>query len=130
MFPLRRLTPEEQEARRVDREARDRARSDEMTRLRKEEREARTRMRDAKAVVYVIECAGVHKIGTTTNLPARVRQIQAMCPHPVTVVHSVKGGRALEQRIHGKYRHRHSHGEWFDLDAKDVDTIRSVYTDR
>lgn len=126
--PIRRLTPEEAAERKRLSDIRTAQRSDELARERKEKRKhsAHARLHADHGVVYVIECAGVFKIGTTTNLATRLRTIGSMCPMPVRLVAKMHGGRQTEMLLHDRFRERHSHGEWFRLTDDDVAQIQKM----
>lgn len=119
-FELRRLTPEESEARRKA--------SEELARMRASDRALKKRLIDnerklakyAASVVYLIRCAGVHKIGTTTSIDVRLKTIQSMCPKPVTLVDTAPGSNLQESMLHAMVQHCHSHSEWFKLGRDDV----------
>jgi Meiotically up-regulated gene 113 len=67
-------------------------------------------------VVYAIEGAMDHiKIGTTTDLPARVRELQTGSPVPLRVLAVCPGDRRLESALHHVYARYRVSGEWFAL---------------
>lgn len=68
-------------------------------------------------VVYVIGQPGqrIAKIGTTSNLPARLRAIQTGHPFRLEVLWSCPGGRRLESWLHEGLAARRLTGEWFDF---------------
>ena len=72
-------------------------------------------------VVYVIGQPGgsIVKIGTTSNLRARLRVIQTGCPVRLQVLWSCPGGRRLESCLHGIYAHLRLEGEWFRFHHSD-----------
>lgn len=66
------------------------------------------------AVVYIAESAvgahaGLVKIGTTTNLAARMKALEC---HPLAVI---PGGVEKERELHRRYRRSRVAGEWFRL---------------
>ena len=67
-------------------------------------------LRERKSVVYYLRVGALVKIGTTENLPARLRGYP-----PDTVVLAVEpGGEVVEKRRHAQFRDDLSHGnEWF-----------------
>lgn len=77
-------------------------------------------------VVYVIGQPGsrVAKIGTTSNLRARLRAIQTGYPLRLEVLWSCPGGRRLESWLHSAFESRRLEGEWFDF--RDADPALSV----
>jgi hypothetical protein len=78
-------------------------------------------------VVYAIgtTSGATIKIGTTTNLPRRFAAIQAMSPQPLVIHWHTRGGADLEHHLHGVFRERRQHGEWFDFSGDD-DVVRLI----
>lgn len=76
---------------------------------------------DKRQVVYVIGQPGqrVAKIGTTSNLRARLRAIQTGCPVRLEVLWTCPGGRVLESWLHRAFGERRLEGEWFDFGEYD-----------
>lgn len=75
----------------------------------------------SKQVVYVIGQPGsrIAKIGTTSNLRARLRALQTGHPFRLEVLWSCPGGRRLESWLHKGLAPRRLEGEWFDFDEYD-----------
>lgn len=83
-----------------------------------------TREGDKQQVVYVIGQPGkserrIAKVGTTTNLRARLRAIQTGHPFRLEVLWSCPGGRRLESWLHEGLAPRRLEGEWFDFEEFD-----------
>jgi hypothetical protein len=70
---------------------------------------------ELRPVVYFIEAAGTVKIGTTTRLWARSRQLQASSPVRLAIVAVGVGDAVDEARLHERYAEHRSHGEWFTV---------------
>jgi hypothetical protein len=72
-------------------------------------------------VVYVIGRPGwrIAKIGTTSNLRARLRTIQTGSPVRLEVLWSCPGGRRLESWLHEGLAGWRLTGEWFDFEEFD-----------
>lgn len=70
-----------------------------------------------ESYVYVIGGPGLPhvKIGTSTNLPARLRQLQPGAPVRLSVLWSTPGGNRLEALVHIQLDAHRTYGEWFDL---------------
>jgi hypothetical protein len=119
-FQLRRLSPEESAAKAKARAELDALRFADRKSQAAIEDEKRRLARVQSSVVYLIQSAGVHKIGFTTSIDCRMKTIQSMCPVPVTVIETAPGGRLQEKMLHHMYRHHHSHGEWFKLTDDDI----------
>lgn len=89
----------------------------------------------AGSYVYVIGRRGTEgpvKIGTTTDLPARLMSLRsgkgAICPEDMPtvdleVLHFHPGGRTLERELHERYAHSRIIGEWFNLKPADARAI-------
>lgn len=79
-----------------------------------------------KSVVYVIGPANQHrvKIGTTEHIDKRPKTIQSMSPVPLQVLWTTPGDRRLEDALHGHFKDRRAHGEWFDF--PDVNAVREI----
>ena len=70
------------------------------------------------AVVYVLECRGRYKIGTTRHSAhARIRDLQTGNPDRIELVGVFPGDARLEDWLHQRFARRRGIGEWFDLDA-------------
>lgn len=81
--------------------------------------------------IYLIGPANdLYKIGCTTNLSNRLRNLQTAASTVLTLVHSFAVddmGRA-EKYLHTRFAHLRSHGEWFALSPDDVQWISSLET--
>jgi hypothetical protein len=77
-------------------------------------------------VVYLMQSGDHYKIGCTTNLKQRRRDLYQSMPLGVTVLHSMTTDdiRALESYWHERFADRRLNGEWFALTAKDVAAFR------
>lgn len=69
--------------------------------------------KDATSCVYFVEAGGFIKIGVTENINARLSSLQTGCPLPMTLIKVIRGGRKTEERIHKRFSHLRSQGEWF-----------------
>ena len=69
---------------------------------------------------YLIQSIHLYKIGTTTNLERRFKEIRSLNPHAVIVCSSNRVG---ESFLHEYFKHKHHEREWYSLDAKDVNLI-------
>lgn len=86
---------------------------------------------DQDAVVYVIgeRAAGVVKIGTTSNLRVRLKQLQTSSPQELRVLWSFGGDWRLEAHLHQRFADRQLKGEWFDFKDEDPTVAVSRCTD-
>ena len=72
---------------------------------------------------YTMLCGSSVKVGRTTNVPLRLRQIQCMNPTPVSLLGVVE--RDIERSVHQKLEEKNVTrivGEWFEFS----DTAREV----
>jgi hypothetical protein len=65
--------------------------------------------------VYFIQSTvgGPIKIGHSSDLAARLVQMQSHCPFPLVVLCTMPGGRVEEHALHVQFAADLSHGEWF-----------------
>ncbi len=78
-----------------------------------------------RSVVYFIQSTnGLVKIGTTTQLTARVKDLRAMGATPIELVAAVKGEADLESDLHAEFAASRGHGEWFFPSDEVVGAIR------
>jgi hypothetical protein len=78
--------------------------------------------------LYFIQCKATRliKIGITQgSLEARLRAILSMSPMPLEFdrLGVMRGWRATERKLHGRFAHLRHHGEWFRPEADLLDFI-------
>lgn len=72
--------------------------------------------------VYFVGTRGnLVKIGTTVDLPARLKKLQTGSPYRLRVLACVAGDTALEAEYHAQFAEHRINGEWFRMS----DAIRS-----
>lgn len=65
-------------------------------------------------IVYFLKAGPFIKIGKATgSAESRISQLQTGCPFPISVMATVQGGCKEERRLHRRFKHLNSHGEWF-----------------
>jgi len=81
-----------------------------------------------RGFVYVFEGDGYYKIGMSKNPPRRQMQIEPKLPFSLKLVHAIQTGdmRKLETTLHERFREKHLRGEWFALDARDVEELKGM----
>ena len=72
--------------------------------------------------VYLIKCGEFYKIGKTTNLEKRIKQLTTGNPYPLILVNSIYSLDidSLEKSFHSYYRQKRIIGEWFKLNFEEV----------
>lgn len=77
-----------------------------------------------RGYVYLIRMQGVHKVGKCRSWRARKKGYSGM-PFPVTLVCLLRTDdpSKLESDLHARYAPKRLHGEWFNLDAREVAEI-------
>lgn len=73
--------------------------------------------------VYVLQADnGLHKIGLSKNVEARVRGLMSSSPVALTVRYVLVTSQraAIESRLHERFQDKRQHGEWFNLDPSDL----------
>jgi hypothetical protein len=71
-----------------------------------------------QAHVYFAYSAGRIKIGTSTNVAARTRNLNGNSAHPVTIILTGLGGAADEAKFHAVYADERLHNEWFTFSPR------------
>lgn len=76
----------------------------------------------AAGYVYMQQYGTDYKIGFTTSLNKRGRQIQLELPQEVTLVHSIltDDPQGVEAYWHRRFSDKRTRGEWFRLNRRDV----------
>jgi hypothetical protein len=68
----------------------------------------------AQLVYYLCSPTGHVKIGTSTDVVARLGDLTPACPVPLELRASEVGGHAVEARRHRMFVHAWTHSEWFE----------------
>lgn len=63
--------------------------------------------------VYVIRCGSFVKIGSTSDVPARLRKLQSHNPHDLTLLATFSGGQSFEFDLHKRFKACRHRDEWF-----------------
>lgn len=86
---------------------------------------------DKKIYVYFIRESWNKsvKIGRTSNLISRFRDIQTHCPQPIELIgfFTSKPKDRLEGKLHRFFRHRNIRGEWFSLSDEEIEEAIEKY---
>lgn len=76
--------------------------------------------------MYLIgEPHGAVKIGRSIDVLGRLRALQTGYPYPLQVLQTIrcKDAAGLEHELHARYAAKRLNGEWFSLDAGDLEEI-------
>lgn len=75
--------------------------------------------------VYFLRDTGTGriKIGTTSDVAARLRQLSTGASHPLVLLGTMCGGRALEAALHSRFDRHRVHLEWFAAAPELLDFI-------
>lgn len=76
--------------------------------------------------VYFAASGGQIKIGWSRRVSMRLAQLQTGSPIPIKLLGTVAGGRALERRLHERFAHLRTAGEWFQDDPELLDHIGAL----
>jgi hypothetical protein len=85
--------------------------------------------RPTAGYIYLLRAAdGHYKIGRAVNVGPRVRQIGTDIPYKVETIHTFHAEDycAVELELHKRFADKRANGEWFRLDAADVEYICSL----
>lgn len=74
--------------------------------------------------VYLLQGKGTRwfKIGVTTSISSRIKQIGVNSPFPLVMIahYDVEDAAMNEREWHDRFSDKRTHGEWFELDDGDV----------
>lgn len=83
----------------------------------------------APGYVYLLEAENnIYKIGRSRDLKTRVLTIQMHSPVKVILLHRFQSKNSIiaEETLHKKYAAKRKHGEWFDLNDREVNEIKAI----
>lgn len=84
--------------------------------------------RSDRGILYVIQSGENYKIGITDNFEKRLRDLQSSNPHTIQarLIMRVSNAGRLERALHHLFRARRIRGEWFKLDAPDLELLQCI----
>ena len=95
-----------------------------------DEKEAQMLADKRYGYIYLIQsiASKEYKIGKATSVSARVKSISNTHPQGVELLHSVRSDdySQLEAFLHRTFAKSRLNGEWFSLNEKDIDFIKSI----
>lgn len=68
--------------------------------------------------VYVVRADQHVKIGTTRDVPTRMRSLQTANPGKVELLATLSGDASVEARLHRRFAAQAERGEWFRLEGE------------
>lgn len=82
---------------------------------------------DKMGYVYLIKSDNNYKIGISTNPIKRFKTIQSAIPFNIEIIHLIESCdyKKIERELHKKFYFKRINGEWFDLNNKDIEFIKS-----
>ena len=77
---------------------------------------------DQTGYVYLMQFGTEYKIGTSSNVDRRFRELKTQMPYEGKVIHTIETGdpEGIEAYWHGYFSEKRLKGEWFKLSASDV----------
>ena len=85
--------------------------------------------------VFANECNHLCKIGITSDLRSRIKQVQSACGQPICRVLAIELSsydedcKVVEAALHKYFKNKRVHGEWFNLSHRDIIEIRRLFWD-
>lgn len=81
-----------------------------------------------RGYVYLLKTSGKYKIGRTVKPDVRLKKYQTENPEPIEVaqLEMVYDYIGVEQQLLRDYAEKNIHGEWFDLNDKDIESIEKT----
>jgi DNA-binding XRE family transcriptional regulator len=80
-------------------------------------------------MVYFIKHTDYIKIGYTNEIHTRLSQLQTSCPVKISILGLIEGTLEDESLYHLKFKHLHSHGEWFKHTPELVGFVETLSRD-
>jgi len=87
-----------------------------------------SKMKGVNGFVYLLKGDNLYKIGATTNLKQRLKDIKYKNDFDINLVSHIqtKDMFVLEKYLHNKFSEKRKKYEWFELNKEDVDFIKSL----
>jgi hypothetical protein len=92
-----------------------------------EKRKAKKRIPKA-GFVYVLQADSYYKIGLSTNVEKRVKQLSTLPPFDVALIHKIETEdmHQLESELHERFAEKRANGEWFELSEEDLTWLKTL----
>jgi len=80
---------------------------------------------DRRGFVYIVQSGTYFKIGRSSDVLRRLRQLQTGSAEDVVLILTLKfrNCATMEKQIHRRFKEKRLRGEWFDLKPKDIKWI-------
>ncbi len=84
--------------------------------------------------IYFVECNGVFKIGTTSDIKSRLSTMQTSNPAPIRLVHTIPipilyNHGEVEKALHTIFENAYVRGEWYSINEQDIERIKLLSID-
>jgi hypothetical protein len=83
---------------------------------------------EIKGFVYLLQCGSHYKIGASKNVDRRITQLATLPPFDLERICIIETEDmfGLEASLHEKFSSKRERGEWFRLDAADIDYTKGL----
>jgi len=78
--------------------------------------------------IYILESDGFYKIGVSTDVDKRVKELQVGNPHKIECIFArwVPEAYDVEKELHSMFKEHVVSGEWFKLSADELDLLKDI----
>jgi len=75
-----------------------------------------------EGLVYLMKSGDFYKIGRSSDIEKRVKQIGTSLPEKLTLIHTIRtdDSSGIEAYWHGRFSKKRANGEWFKLSIADI----------
>ena len=89
---------------------------------------APTGPRMTRGFVYLVQCGPYYKIGISTQVDERIKQLSTLPPFDIELSHMIPTDDmyTLESTLHERFADKRKNGEWFELEPADAEYIKGL----